>query len=106
MTTLGRRFHAAAPGPAGLVRYALIDGAGVIVYTNRSGGLSLDIGERFRIVAAQAASTAANVERPSRTAGTSWSSSCRTCTCTGETRLPGTVLLTRIDSRGPNPSRR
>lgn len=61
-TALDRRFHHAAPGPDGLVLPALIDGTAVIAYTNRSGGLSLDVGERFRTVAAGAASADATVE--------------------------------------------
>ncbi|MFC7622000.1 glycosyltransferase family 2 protein [Microlunatus sp. GCM10028923] len=61
-TALDRRFHHAAPGPDGLVLPALIDGTAVIAYTNRSGGLTLDVGERFRTVAAGAAAPGATVE--------------------------------------------
>ncbi len=94
-TALGRRFHAAAPGPAGLVRYALIDGTGMIIYTNRDGRLSIDVGERFRIVAAQAAAadTAVGVtEQDGRHTVQLELSDVHVHGCT---RLPGTLLLTR-----------
>lgn len=101
-TMLGRRFHAAAPGPAGLVRYALIDGVGVIVYTNLSRGLSLDIGERFRIVAAQAASPDAVVEVHDQEGRPVVEIVLPDVHVHGETRLPGTVLLTHVDKHGPS----
>ncbi len=99
-TALGRRFHAAVPGPAGVLRYALIDGVGVIVYTNRSGGLSLDIGERFRIVAAQAAAAETTVDLIDHDGRHIIELVLPEVHVHGETQLPGTLLLTGSDKRG------
>ncbi|GAB3757807.1 glycosyltransferase family A protein [Microlunatus parietis] len=100
-TALDRRFHHAAPGPDGLVLPALIDGTAVIAYTNRSGGLSLDVGERFRTVAAGAASPDATVDLLPSDGGSVLELGVPGVHVHGCTALPGTVRLVPDDDREP-----
>lgn len=99
-SVLGRRFHGPASGPDDLVLPALVDGTAVIIYTNRTGGLSIDVGERFRIVAAQAASPGATLKLTRRLAGDVLELGLPDVHVHGATKLPGTLLLTGPDDNG------
>lgn len=100
-TALDRRFHHAAPGPEGLVLPALIDGTAVIVYTNRSGGLTLDVGERFRTVAAGVAAADAAVDLFASDGRTVLELGVPGVHVHGCTALAGTVRLVPDDDREP-----
>lgn len=96
-TFLDRRFHRAAPAPDPLVSAALISGTGVIAYANRSGSLSLDVGERFRTVAAQAADISATVELTRHGKLSTIVINLPTVHVHGTTRLLGSLILKPSD---------